>query len=208
MNNKEIALQYLAHGLSVIPLSSPSMASRKLSQEEFITKCKRSLVPWKEYQTRLPTNTEVEEWFNRWPLANIGIVTGKISNLVVFDLDSQAAIDFVNNQGGFPSSVKVKTYKGSHVYMRYPGFPVFNDQKQKWNMDIRGDGGYIVAPPSEHGSGKQYEWVEGCSIFDIEPAEQVPWTIDYLKKYSSKEVDTDNKKAPKPSKTLPVVRYS
>ena len=53
MSNKQIALQYLNKGLSVIPLVSPSMASPELSEEDFIKKCKTPLVGWKAYQKRL-----------------------------------------------------------------------------------------------------------------------------------------------------------
>jgi len=202
MNNKEIALQYLAHGLSVIPLSSPSMISKKLPPEEFILKCKKPLVSWKEYQFRLPTENEVKEWFNREPLANIGIITGKISNLVVFDLDSEGAIIWARHQGGFPDSVKATTGRGCHIYMKYPDFDVVNSVNKDLKMDIRADGGFVVAPPSEHGSGKKYVWVEGYSIFDRELADHVPWTRDYLKEYGTKTNQPKKESHPKPLKTV------
>ena len=76
MTNKEYALQFLRKGLSVIPLKSPSMVSQDLPEEKFIRECKVPLISWKEFQTRLPTEYEVSSWFDRWPNANIGIVTG------------------------------------------------------------------------------------------------------------------------------------
>jgi len=207
INNLEQALAYRKHGLSVIPVWSPEMVrsnppqyyidkihkrlaenkesenpvmEQEIIQKCFIEQCKISLVPWTEYQTRLPTKEKVTQWFTQNPTANIGIVTGKISNLVVFDLDSQDAVDFAEKQGGFPDTVKVKTGKGDHVYMRHPGFRVKGDVNHNYNLDIRGDGNVIVSPPSAHGSGKKYEWVDGHSIFEIDPAPCEPWMIEYL----------------------------
>jgi len=207
INNLNRALSYLKHGLSVIPVWSPDMvknnppqsfknevnkkfAENKISnnplpneeifQKCLIDQCKRPLVAWTEYQTRLPTVDEVIHWFTQNPAANIGIVTGKINNLVVFDLDSQHAVEYAEEQGGFPDSVKVKTGKGYHVYMKHPGFEVRGSVNKKLDIDIRGDGNLVVAPPSIHGSGNMYEWVDGHSIFEIDPALCEPWMIEYL----------------------------
>ena len=112
MTNKDIALSYLQKGLSVIPLWSRERIERKppsyfmtefnklldenkesenpLSEDDvykkYVTRvCKRAMIYWTEFQSRYPTVKEVTTWFSKWPDANIGIVTGKISNLVVFD---------------------------------------------------------------------------------------------------------------------------
>jgi archaellum biogenesis ATPase FlaH len=138
-------------------------------------------VPWAEYQKRLPTEEEVNHWFTMNPEANMGIVTGKVSNLVVFDLDSREATLYAEEEGGFPETPKVKTGKGYHIYMKYPGFEVRNNVNKKLTIDIRGDGGYVAAPPSLHGSGRRYSWEEGYSIFEIDPAPCTPWMVDYLK---------------------------
>ena len=199
MNNKEIALQYLSKGLSVIPLISPTMASRKLSQEEFIKKCKTPLVKWKEFQKRRPTEDEVTDWFNKWPEASIGIVTGEISNLVVFDLDSESAVQYADDEGGFPISAKVKTGKGYHIYAQHPGFEVRNDVRKELDLDIRADGGYVVAPPSFHGNGNQYTWEEGLSIHEIDPAPCESWMIDYLKEVANSPSKPAKETPPKPS---------
>ena len=115
MTNLEIAISYLQKGISVIPIWSPKLLEinppnhyevslrKKMNgnfylpvpqdpdeiTEKVITdQCKIPLISWKDYQSRLPTEVEVKKWFTNWPDANIGIVTGVISNLVVFDLDS------------------------------------------------------------------------------------------------------------------------
>jgi hypothetical protein len=199
MSNKQIALQYLNKGLSIIPLISPSMASKKLSKDEFIKKCKTPLVGWKEFQKRRPTEEEVIAWFDKWPNANIGIVTGIVSGIVVFDLDSEHAVEYAENEGGFPDTPKVKTGKGWHVFAKYPGFEVRNDVRKELDIDIRADGGYVVAPPSYHGNGNQYTWEDGSSIFEIDPSPCEPWMIYYLKEVANSDRKPAKATPPKPS---------
>jgi len=222
MSKKEIALSYLERGLSVIPVWSPEMVKRrkpknfrvdlqkKLEQNEraenpllkedvikelVINYCKKpDLITWKEYQTRLPTEDEVSAWFTANPDANVAIVTGKVSNLVVFDLDSDDAIDYAEDEGGFPDTTKVKSGKGYHYYMKYPEFEVGSSVNKNLDIDIRANGGYIVAPPSIHGSGHMYEWQDGYSIFDIDPADCTPWMLDYLETIAKDNTPVKTKK--------------
>jgi len=223
MKKIEIALSYLEKGLSVIPLYSPEMLQTKpprnfiaelkqeyeknnqlenplpkevITKDAFIRKCKAPCVSgWKEYQHRLPTKEEVTHWFTMNPLANIAIITGAISNLVVFDLDSDHAVEYAEQEGGFPDTVKVRTGKGHHIYMRHPGFEIKNDVDKNLDIDIRADGGYVAAPPSQHGSGSYYEWEEGFSIFQIDPTPCVPWMLDYLQDISQNEAAANEKPA-------------
>ena len=176
MTNLEIALGYLERGLSVIPLWSPAILkknppqkfreqvskaleknakeknplSRKdIFQKRVIKKCKEPIIPsWTEYQKRLPNKNEVISWFEENPQANIAIVTGRLSNIVVFDFDSQKAIEYAQNRGGFPTTSIAKTGKGLHVYVKYPEFEVRNSKNLNLGLDIRAEGGYVVAPPS------------------------------------------------------------
>jgi replicative DNA helicase len=157
------------------------------------------LVKWKEFQSRLPTEEEVADWFDQWPYANIGIVTGKISGIVVFDLDSDHAVQYAEDEGGFPDSPSVRTGKGRHVYASYPGFEVRNDVRKELDIDIRADGGYVAAPPSIHGNGSKYTWEDGFSIHEIDPAPCSSWMIDYLKEVASSSITPTTKKLPKPS---------
>jgi len=187
MTNKQIALQYLNKGISVIPLNSPAMLWGNLSQKEIIDKCKvPCITSWKEFQNRHPTEEEVNTWWDQFPEANIAIITGRISNLVVFDVDKQDATEYAQEEGGFPITVKAISGKGYHIYVQYPDFEVRNSANTDLGLDIRADGGYIVAPPSLHGSGRQYEWDEGYSIYEIDPAPPEQWMEYYLKEQANK----------------------
>jgi replicative DNA helicase len=214
ISNLEYALNYLRRGLSVIPVYSPSVIKRKvpkkfieirdealannkasknpIPEKEILKKivtrfCKKPIVLWTEFQTRRPTEAKVREWFTENPDANIAIVTGKISNLCVFDIDSKEALEYANELGGFPDTVKAVSNKGWHYYMQYPEFEVRPLVNKKLEIDIRGEGGYIVAPPSIHGSGHMYEWEAGCSFSEIDPAPCSDWMKEYLIEAMKKE---------------------
>lgn len=128
------AKQYVDNGFSVIPL---------------VPNEKTPLFDWKEYQTRRPTHAEIDAWWGDCPEANIGVVTGKISGITVVDFDIKNGLS--NRYNSFPKGMSVKTVSGGyHLYYKYTpnmrtGVDIFND---KSGIDIRNDGGYVVAPPS------------------------------------------------------------
>lgn len=136
------ALQYLmVDGLSVIPVG----------------KNKVPLIKWEEYTKRKPTEEAVTEWFTKWPSAWVGIVTGKVSGITVVDIDVKH--EAVTDYKQFGASYVVKTKSGGwHLYFKYTDKVITcSDQYEQFPYtDIRNDGGYVVAPPSEG-----YELLEG-----------------------------------------------
>jgi hypothetical protein len=114
-------------------------------------------VKWEEYQKRIASIEEIETWLNQWPSANIGIVTGSISKLIVVDIDPR--------HGG--TNELFKDYKtpcsqtgggGWHYYFTSNSF-ITNRAGVLPGIDIRGEGGYVIAPPSLHTSGGSYKWL-------------------------------------------------
>lgn len=128
----------------------------------------------------------VEAWWQRWPDANIGIRTGRKPDgcgMWVLDIDvGTRAIEFLDGQtsaNGDDASMHTLCVRsgggGMHFYYLYgpelgswltenrlslpsrngiapPGMAAIK------GFDVRGDGGYIIAPPSLHESGRRYEW--------------------------------------------------
>ena len=86
--------------------------------------------------------------------------------------------------------------------MQHPGFEIGNSVNKNLDIDIRADGGYVAAPPSIHGSSKQYKWEKGLSIHEIVPAPCKPWMVDYLKIFTqgSSQYKQSNEPTLKPSK--------
>ncbi|MBT9132069.1 MAG: hypothetical protein DDT33_00579 [Firmicutes bacterium] len=112
---------------------------------------KHPKIGWKQYQTTRVSSERAQVWF-RDPDTNIGIVTGEISNLVVIDEDLKGAADFLD----LPPTLTVLTRDGRrHFYFQHPGYPVKTGPLTT-NLDLKGDGGYVVAPPSKHFLGMIY----------------------------------------------------
>lgn len=144
---------------------------------------KKPLGKWAPFQKRQPTNDEIKAGFSRSPQPNIGVVCGVVSNLVVLDIDGEEGFRSLREKGlEIPKTLSVKTGRGKHYYFLHPGVPTCNFAKGKSGfplpgVDFRGDGGYVVAPPSLHASGVQYEFEE-----NIPPAPLPAWLREMVVK--------------------------
>ena len=85
-NLLESALQYIKHGLSVIPLKGEFYANGETEKDRY-DDAKKALVKWQRFQKELPSEDQIKAWWGKWPNANIGIVTGVVSGLAVIDID-------------------------------------------------------------------------------------------------------------------------
>ena len=117
---------------------------------------------------------QVCDWWARWPSANIGIATGKASNLVVVDIDPRHGGDKSWQEwvarNPIPKTLSVATGgNGKHLYFSAPGDKIKNRAGILPGVDIRGEGGYVVAPGSIHQSGNEYQWVG-----DLDPKAIIP----------------------------------
>ncbi len=155
------ALAYAKAGWSVVPM---------------VPKGKQPLLPWLEFQERRAAAAEIRDWFRRWPEANIAVVTGAISGIVVLDIDprhgGEASLDLLSDDvGPIPSTVEALTGGGGrHLYFAHPGPPLRNRAGLRPGLDLRGDGGIVIVPPSLHPSGRRYAWAAGRSPQEAEPA--------------------------------------
>lgn len=159
----EAALDLVRRGFAVIPLK------------------RRAKVPLTEHGCKDWTHDEAQvmQWWTRWPEANIGIVCGAPSgDLLVIDLDCHEddaiGMDTLNawtrEHGELPETVSAVTGSGGyHLFYRMPNAPV--DVNRETGVDLRGDGGYVVAAPSVHGSGNAYEWETPPSECEVAEAD-------------------------------------
>jgi len=164
----DIALRYLRSGLSVIPVAGKAYA------QDSDDSAKRPLIKWTPYQHRRPTEKEIRYWWSRLPQAGVGIVTGKVSGIVVVDFDSEEAIRFAREKG-LLDTVVVKTGRGLHAYYRYPENQQVGNSVNIMGMkiDIRGDNGYVIAPPTVHPNGQRYQFLQGRAIGET-PLRELP----------------------------------
>lgn len=108
----------------------------------------------------------VLQWWSQWPNANIGIATGDLSGVFVLDVDvkhhGQDALELLMNRHGLLPDTRICQTGGGgfHVFFRLPsGRKIANSAKKVGQgIDVRGEGGYVVAAPSSHSSGGTYKW--------------------------------------------------
>jgi hypothetical protein len=111
---------------------------------------------------------QIETWWRNGSAANIGVATGTVSSLLVIDLDSLQGLAAFKRihaaQGGkpLPHAPVVVTGRGYHIYFSTPPdterIPCSTGKGSEQGVDVRADGGYVVAPPSIHPSGHVYRW--------------------------------------------------
>ena len=118
---------------------------------------KTPLVPWRRLQREKPDAKDVVRWWSRWPEANVGLLTGAPSRLAVLDLDGPEPQGLAEELD-LPHAPTVRTGRGLHIYHALTG-PTRSAVGLRPGVDLRADGGYVVAPPSLHPSGRPYVWL-------------------------------------------------
>lgn len=110
----------------------------------------------------------IKTWWSKWSTANVGVCTGKESKLIVLDVDTpkggaESIKKITSQYGNIPITLSVHTGGGGkHYFFEHPcnGFNYRNATNLKGfkGIDLRADGGYVIAAPSNHVSGDQYLW--------------------------------------------------
>jgi hypothetical protein len=146
---------YLKENLSLIPVPF---------------KEKGAIIKWQEYQSRKATDEEIQKWFMNGHQTNLAVVCGAISeNLVVLDCDTSDKFyelsSIICEKTGTTDIIDyttiVRTSKGCHIYFKTDS-PV---KSMKFpNLDIKGEGGYVIGPPSIHPSGAEYKFISDTGV--------------------------------------------
>jgi len=149
------------------------------------------LIEWKAYEKKMASEEEVENWFSKWPNADIGVVCGDISGIAVMDIDiDKGGLDSLN-------SIKPKDYNlltplvktgreggGYHYYFKTNGKHVQKITDLRPGIDIQGEGSYAKAPPSIHKTGKHYRWIKSPTDFPL--AEIPDWLLSAIEAKGNK----------------------
>jgi hypothetical protein len=155
-----VARDYLGRGFAVVPQ---------------LPGAKHPCVRWKDFQGRLPTTAELEDWFGaRWPNAGMAAVLGPVGGLFAIDVDGPGAHHaLLSHLGAEPAAPKVLSGSGKpyryHLFFRHPEGLVTRARITPWHpqLEFRGHGGILVLPPSLHRSGNAYRWAPGRSLDDV-----------------------------------------
>ncbi len=170
MNNVSIldaAIQYARIGWKVFP----------------VTKHKRPLTDngFKDATTDV---AKIRRWWKKFPEANIGIATGQASKIIVLDVDNKGEgaastiRKLIQDKGEFPQSIVAQSGGGGfHFYFSMREEETIANATNLFELeglDVRGDGGYIIVPPSIHDSGNAYLWGDDQDPFtqtlDLRPS--------------------------------------
>jgi len=144
MITPEIIQKYIDKGLSVFPVML------RQNGQKFD---KKPVVEWTDYQRRFATEEEIRIWCSLLEFNALGMATGKISGITVLDIDDPSITEY-------DSEVKVKTISGGfHLWYKYKPGSRNSVRVGAKLMDVRGDGGFVVVPPSSLGE-KKYSWVK------------------------------------------------
>jgi hypothetical protein len=129
-------------------------------------------------------------WWRRWPDANVGVPTGEQSGLLVLDVDSDAggpdSLALLERlYDPLPRTAKARTGGGGvHVFFRYPAGEMVRNSAGKLGpgLDVRGEGGYVVVPPSRTQSA--YEWL------DKAPLAGAAWLLQCLREHGPQSAES------------------
>ena len=129
---------------------------------------------------------QVRSWWRQWPHANVGLLTGSRSGVLVLDEDprhggDEALKDLERQHGALPDTVVTLTGGGGHhFWFQYPAHQHVRSRSAfggHLGLDVRGEGGLIVVPPSIHASGRRYEWEVSGHPDDLPLAAVPEWLI-------------------------------
>ena len=198
----EAALQYAAAGIPVFPLhwikNDGTCSCRAGANCQAKGKHPR-IVNWCEEATT--DEAKIKGWWQKAPNANIGIPMGEKSGLVALDVDirhggDKSLVALVLENEELPDTITATTGGGGkHYIFKYTDeLALKNVVGVREGLDVRTQGGMIVAAPSVHSSGAQYTWDEGKSPFDIEAADMPAWLTQVIRNFGT----AITKKASKP----------
>jgi bifunctional DNA primase/polymerase-like protein/primase-like protein len=174
-NMQAEALALAEKGYSVFPLHTPDDHGR--------CSCRAGMVcrsPGKHPRTPQGIKdattdvAQIKSWWQKWPEANIGMAMGSISGLVAIDIDPRhggdaSLCELVEQFEDLPGTLRAKTGGGGHhLLYAYPGVTFKNSSSLLGEgIDIKTDGGYIVAAPSLHSSGQRYQWKGNSEVAQL-----------------------------------------
>ena len=164
--NLRYALLYASKGWPVLPVHTVTAVGCSCRNAECQNIGKHPRTPHGVKDATTDEKT-ITAWFKKWPYANIGIATGMESGLVVLDIDPRhdgknSLRKLREKYGALPNTLRVRTGGGGlHIYFRHPGDQSIKNVtgiRDYPGLDLKADGGYVVAPPSIHQTRKKYEF--------------------------------------------------
>ena len=180
----DAAQSYARLGWFVLAVHSIASGRCTCGAENCSSAAKHPMTPRGLHDATLDESAIKRLWDEN-PNANVGIRTGAISGLWVLDCDGPEGIEAIEalerEHGPLPATAVARTGGGGrHYFFQLPtDCRIANTTKVGGlSIDVRGDGGYVVAPPSMHRSGAAYEWL--VSPDEQPPAQAPAWLLELV----------------------------
>ena len=175
----QVALRYADHGWPVLPVHTPRVSGCSCPAVDCGSPGKHPRTARGVHDASTDAD-RIRTWWQRWPDANVAVATGAASGLLVVDVDlpdgPASLARLVADRGPLPATCEQRTGSGGRqLLFVHPGEPVGNRARLQPGIDVRGDGGYIVVPPSAHPSGHRYRWLGRTP-----PADPPGWLMGLL----------------------------
>lgn len=142
---------------------------------------KHPRIRWERAMTEPAGQVEIEDWWERWPGANVAVATGPVSGLAVIDVDPRndgehTLLLLQSERGELPPTLESETGGGGrHLWYALSGASVPSGELGP-GVELKADRGLIVAPPSRHASGRRYRWLD----YSVEPATLPGWVASLV----------------------------
>ena len=199
------ALRYAAAGIPVFPLHWIKQDGNCSCRQGALCQAKGKHPRIKNWNEEATTDqTKIKAWWDKTPSANIGIPMGEKSGLVALDVDTrhkgdESLAQLIAEHEALPATITATTGGGGkHYIFKYTEeLCLKNVVGFRDGLDIRTQGGMIVAAPSVHHSGKEYSWDSGKSPFEMQAVDMPTWLVNEIRKVGTKL--TVRKKAADPA---------
>jgi len=197
----DAALAFAGMGFRMVPCHSISAGNCSCQRRSKCTSAGKHPRPtnWPEKATS--DTAKIKRWWKQWPTANVGVATGAQSGIVVFDFDGCDGERTLNKLAhDVPSILETRVHRsgsgGTHLFYQHPGWHVGNAVRRLPGMDIRGDNGLIIVPPSNRTSNVCYS-VQNESAISVIPESLMSLLNQCHKEDDENEEDIENERVMK-----------
>lgn len=175
----DAALEYAAIGWRIVPVNDVANGKCSCGTANCTRAGKHPRLKTLWPQKASCDRKQILAWWGKWPLANVGVATGAGSGVVVLDIDGELGRETLRKVAiDDPTILQTRIHRtgndGLHLFFQHPGGVCSNSVKTLPGIDIRGDNGLIILPPSLHKSGRRYEVANEVSIAKL-PESLVPF---------------------------------
>jgi len=194
-NLLDAALVYAERGWPAFPLHSPTLDGKCDCLKSDCNSPAKHPRTEHGFHDATTDQTIIRQWWSKWPDANVGIVTGGISNHIVIDIDAPEApakVKALSPDYPWDQVPRVRTGRlggGWQLRFKQPSVPIKSRSGVLLHVDVRGEDGYAIAPPSVHISGKTYKWEVPL---DGELPELPPELLELISSPSNNEANNGN----------------